>query len=211
MKITADLIQGASQTINAIKERQLDLRGYKISTIENMGATLDFFDAIDLSDNEIVKLGNFTQLKRLKTLIINSNRISKIQKGLGPSLPSLENLMLMNNKITELSELDNLSDCKKLLRLSLVNNLVTQVKNYRMCVISRIPSLRILDFQRIKKKERDEAAKLYGPSNLVSIEEKPLDKKERLKLELEKATTIEEVNRIAALLKTTEAEVKAAS
>jgi len=203
MKITADLIQSANQCINAIKERELELKGYKISVIENMGATLDFFDAIDISDNEINKLGNFTILKRLKTLILNSNRIAKIQNNMGSDLPNLENLMLMNNKINDLNEIDNLSDCKKLLRLSLGNNLVTQVKNYRLYVIARIPSLRILDFQRIKKKERDEAAKLFGPNKapLQPEEVKPMDKKERLKMEIEKATTLEEINRIETLLK----------
>lgn len=56
MKISAELIQGANQSINAIKDRELDLRGnsflqvgvkylivikgYKIPLIENMGATL---------------------------------------------------------------------------------------------------------------------------------------------------------------------------
>ncbi|KAK1327900.1 hypothetical protein QTO34_012809 [Cnephaeus nilssonii] len=33
--------------------------GYKIPVIENLGATLDQFDAIDFSDNEIRKLDGF--------------------------------------------------------------------------------------------------------------------------------------------------------
>lgn len=40
------------------------IQGYKIAYIENMGATLDFFDMIDLSDNEIIKLGNFAYLQK---------------------------------------------------------------------------------------------------------------------------------------------------
>ena len=40
MKITAELIQQSPQFTNPLNERQLDLRGYKITTIENMGATL---------------------------------------------------------------------------------------------------------------------------------------------------------------------------
>lgn len=49
--------------------------GYKIPVLENLGATLDQFDTIDLSDNEVRKLDGFPLLKRLKTLLINNNRI----------------------------------------------------------------------------------------------------------------------------------------
>lgn len=49
--------------------------GYKIPQIENMGATSDQFDAIDLSDNDIRKLDGFPLLNRLKCLLLNNNRI----------------------------------------------------------------------------------------------------------------------------------------
>eukprot|EP00961_Rhodomonas_salina_P183850 2481876-Rhodomonas_salina.1 len=39
-----------------MKEREIKLRAYKIPAIENLGATQDQFDTIDLSDNEIRKL-----------------------------------------------------------------------------------------------------------------------------------------------------------
>ena len=43
VKITVDLIEQCAQYTNAVKEREIDLRGYKISLIENMGATLVSF------------------------------------------------------------------------------------------------------------------------------------------------------------------------
>lgn len=49
--------------------------GYKIPVIENLGATLDQFDTLDFSDNEVRKLDGFPLLRRLKTLLMNSNRI----------------------------------------------------------------------------------------------------------------------------------------
>ena len=145
MKITNELIQYSNQWVNPIYERQLDLKGNKFSTIENLGATLDFFNCIDLSDNEISRLSNFSLLKKLTSLLICNNRIQKIA-DLSHSLPNLQNLMLTNNKIQDLSELDNLSNCSRLLRLCLINNQVTQHKDYRLYVISRIPSLKVLDF-----------------------------------------------------------------
>lgn len=49
--------------------------GYKIPLIENLGATLNQFDSIDFSDNEIRKVDNFPLLPRLKSLLFNNNRI----------------------------------------------------------------------------------------------------------------------------------------
>lgn len=43
--------------------------------IEHLGATLDQFDSLDLSDNDIRKLDGFPLLKRLNTLLLNHNPI----------------------------------------------------------------------------------------------------------------------------------------
>lgn len=40
MRITVELIQRSHQALNALNERELCLRGLKISVIENLGATL---------------------------------------------------------------------------------------------------------------------------------------------------------------------------
>lgn len=38
------------------------------------------FDSIDLSDNAVVKLEGFPRLHRLKQLLLNNNRIARINK-----------------------------------------------------------------------------------------------------------------------------------
>jgi len=43
--------------------------------IENMGATMDQFDTIDLTDNDIRRLDGFPLLKRVKGLMLSNNRI----------------------------------------------------------------------------------------------------------------------------------------
>ncbi len=48
---------------------------YKIPLIENLGATLDQFDTIDFSNNEIRRVDNFPYLPRIKHLQFNNNRI----------------------------------------------------------------------------------------------------------------------------------------
>lgn len=49
--------------------------GYHIPQIENLGATLDQFDTIDFSDNDLRKLDGFPYLPRIKSLLLNNNRI----------------------------------------------------------------------------------------------------------------------------------------
>uniref|UniRef100_A0A8C6Z7V2 Small nuclear ribonucleoprotein polypeptide A' n=1 Tax=Nothoprocta perdicaria TaxID=30464 RepID=A0A8C6Z7V2_NOTPE len=148
VKLTAELIEQAAQYTNAVRDRELDLRGYKIPVIENLGATLDQFDAIDFSDNEIRKLDGFPLLRRLKTLLMNNNRICRIGEGLEQALPCLTELVLTNNNIAELVKF--LYDTYLL--CSVLRNPVTNKKHYRLYVIHKVPQVRVLDFQKVKLK-----------------------------------------------------------
>ncbi|KAJ7071496.1 leucine-rich repeat-domain-containing protein [Mycena amicta] len=100
MKLTPELLAQANSFINPIKERQLDLRGYKIPTIENLG-------------------------------------------------------------VTRLGDLEPLKELRKLKYLSLLGNPVREKKWYREWLAWRIPGLRVLDFQRIRDKERQTAKALF--------------------------------------------------
>ncbi|KAL3609612.1 hypothetical protein D5086_000632 [Populus alba] len=162
VRLTADLIWKSPHFFNAIKERELDLRGNKIPVIENLGATEDQFDTIDLSDNEIVKLENMPYLNRLGTLIINNNRITRINPNIGEYLPKLHTLVLINNRLVNLAEIDPLASLPKLHFLSLLDNNITKKPNYRLYVIHKLKSLRVLDFKKVKGKERAEAEHLFA-------------------------------------------------
>lgn len=162
VRLTADLIWKSPHFFNAIKERELDLRGNKIAVIENLGATEDQFDTIDLSDNEIVKLENFPYLNRLGTLLLNNNRITRINPSIGEFLPKLHSLVLTNNRLLNLAEIDPLASFPKLQFLSLLDNNITKKPNYRLYVIHKLKSLRVLDFKKVRQKERVEAANLFA-------------------------------------------------
>ncbi|XP_045564670.1 U2 small nuclear ribonucleoprotein A' [Salmo salar] len=161
VKLSAELIEQAAQYTNPVRDRELDLRGYKIPVLENLGATLDQFDTIDFSDNEIRKLDGFPLLKRLKTLLMNNNRICRVGENLEQALPSMRELILTSNNIQELGDLDPLASVKTLTLLSLLRNPVTNKKHYRLYVINKIPQIHVLDFQKVKLKERQEAEKMF--------------------------------------------------
>ncbi|KAJ8553536.1 hypothetical protein K7X08_024214 [Anisodus acutangulus] len=162
VRLTADLIWKSPHFFNAIRERELDLRGNKIPVIENLGATEDQFDTIDLSDNEIVKLENFPYLNRLGTLLMNNNRITRINPNIGEFLPKMHTLILTSNRLTNLIEIEPLASLPKLTFLSLLDNNITKRPNYRLYVIHKLKSLRLLDFRKVKQKERLEASNLFA-------------------------------------------------
>ncbi|XP_057414841.1 U2 small nuclear ribonucleoprotein A'-like [Lotus japonicus] len=172
VRLTADLIWKSPHFFNAIKERELDLRGNKIAVIENLGATEDQFDTLDLSDNEIVKLENIPYLNRLGTLLINNNRVTRINPNIGEFLPNLHTLVLTNNRIVNLVEIDPLASLPKLQFLSLLDNNITKKPNYRLYVISKLDSLRVLDFKKVKNKERLEAKNLFGSEEAIENAQK---------------------------------------
>jgi U2 small nuclear ribonucleoprotein A' len=161
MKLTPELLAQASSHLNPLKERQLDLRGYKIPAIENLGVTRDQHDAIDFTDNAIVTLGNLPLLKRLHSLFLANNRIQNISPSIHLSVPNLHTLVLTNNNISELGDLEALKELKHLKYISLLGNPVQEKKWYREWLAWRIPGLRVLDFQRIRDKERTQAKALF--------------------------------------------------
>ncbi|KAI0768585.1 L domain-like protein [Trametes elegans] len=161
VKLTPELIESVPSQLNPIKERQLDLRGYTIPAIENLGITKDQNDAIDFTDNSIIVLGNIPLLRRLRTLLLANNRISSISASLHLSVPNLTTLVLTNNNLVELGDLEPLKDVKSLQYLSLLGNPVREKRYYREWLAWRIPNLRVLDFQRIRDKERQAARALF--------------------------------------------------
>jgi len=165
MKLTPELIAQAPSALNPLKERQLDLRGHKIPAIENLGITKDQHDAIDFTDNAIITLGNIPLMRRLRTLLLANNRISILSQSLHLSVPNLTTLVLTNNSISELGDLEPLKDVKSLKYLTLLGNPVREKKWYRDWLVWRIPGLRVLDFQRIKDKERQQSKGLFLTSD----------------------------------------------
>jgi len=161
MKLTLELIAQSRSYINALKDRELDLRGNEIPVIENLGVTKDQHDTIDLTDNSITSLSNLPRLVRLRTLLLSNNAISTIQPSISTSTPNLTTLVLTNNALSELGDLEALSGCRNLTYLSLMGCPVREKKYYREWVVWVCKRVRVLDFQRIKDKERSQAKTLF--------------------------------------------------
>jgi len=167
MRLTADLINSSLSYLNPLKERELDLRGHKIPTIENLGVAGPQ-DAIDFTDNDIATISNFPLSPRLNTLLCARNRIQSVDRRIAEQLPNLTTLVLTANHVKELADLEGLNGCGALTHLSLLENPVTRKEHYRLYLIWSIPSLRFLDFQRVREVEREQARELFGAADAPS-------------------------------------------
>jgi U2 small nuclear ribonucleoprotein A' len=163
MRLTAEVVdQYGDVLFTPALERELRLRQLQVAVIENLGCTKNLFDSIDLSDNEIVLVAgaSFPKLSRLRTLILNNNRIAKIGDGLKQQLPALENLILTRNNLASFEDIQCLGELNaNLLRISLMGNPVSRLPGYREFMIEMLPNLRSLDFTKITQKERSAALK----------------------------------------------------
>jgi len=163
MRLTTELIQSSLSYLNPLKERELDLRGHKIPAIENLGVAGPH-DAIDFTDNDIQLLGNFPLSPRLRTLLLARNRIAAVQPTLANALPNLHTLVLTANNFAELADLDVLGNFGALTHLVLLENPVTRKEHYRSWILYRCPSVRFLDYKKVKDVERQKAKELFGTS-----------------------------------------------
>eukprot|EP00028_Trichosphaerium_sp_Am-I-7-wt_P005824 CAMPEP_0168533668 /NCGR_PEP_ID=MMETSP0405-20121227/17262_1 /TAXON_ID=498012 /ORGANISM="Trichosphaerium sp, Strain Am-I-7 wt" /LENGTH=159 /DNA_ID=CAMNT_0008559869 /DNA_START=373 /DNA_END=852 /DNA_ORIENTATION=+ len=102
---------------------------------------------------------------------MNNNKVARVAAGLGESIPALETLVLTNNSVVNLADLDALAEFKKLEMLSLLQNPVQQKKHYRLYLIHKIPSLRVLDFRKVRQREREAAASLFGGEDGGDLEQ----------------------------------------
>jgi U2 small nuclear ribonucleoprotein A' len=73
--------------------------------------------------------------------------------------------------IKELGDLEFLKDIPSLVTLSLLGNAVQTRPHYRAYLISKLPNLRVLDFQKVKKQERQEAEELFESPEGVALNE----------------------------------------
>jgi U2 small nuclear ribonucleoprotein A' len=108
----------------------------------------------------------------VRTLLLARNRIAAVQPSLPAAVPNLRNLVLAGNSLGELADLDVLARFARLTHLVLVDNPVTKKEHYRYWVLWRCPTVRFLDYQKVKDAERAKAKELFGsteaPTELAS-------------------------------------------
>uniref|UniRef100_A0A3Q2NYT7 Leucine-rich repeat-containing protein C10orf11 homolog n=1 Tax=Fundulus heteroclitus TaxID=8078 RepID=A0A3Q2NYT7_FUNHE len=158
-------------------------------------------EVLDLSYNILDEYPFLIKLKKLSTLILDSNNYTSHVKF--PYMPSITALCINKNKINNLpvfvEEIRRKFPNIKI--LSMMNNeaapsyfnggSLSQYTDYRHYVISQIPGLEILDDTEVLEKERVQARKTYRlqQSNLSSRRKKDESSRKRTHMQ-RKADTI---------------------
>ena len=213
MRLTSNLLAESLQLMNPSEDRMLVLRANKISVIENLELTKDQYACIDLSSNDIARLDGVPRLPHLRTLLLSDNKVVRISASSIDNVPNLISLILTRNHLGSLHAIQPLFRLQKLERLSLLDNPVTELADYRKIILKMIPSLKFLDFEKVTKKEREEAASMEEihsegmevdefarPEKLVLTPAMSL----KLRRLIEEARTLEEISRLENALKTGE-------
>lgn len=161
MRITAELItELVEHRMNDLGERELCLGGLGLVALEHLGAARNDFDAYDLSNNRIRRLENFPRVTRLTSLYVSNNLVDSLDvNNLQHNVPHLQRLVLSHNAVANFKFLQDLAAaCPKIEFLSLVGNPITRRPHYRLAVVHLLPSVKCLDFVKVKQSERKQAA-----------------------------------------------------
>ncbi|KAM9938130.1 hypothetical protein OXX80_002358 [Metschnikowia pulcherrima] len=224
-KLTPTAVQNGPNVVSPEGLSTLSLRNRRILYIENLEFTNDAFSVIDLTNNEIVELSGIPKLINLEVLLLANNNISRV----GSVAPcGLRSLSLMNNNLSTFSEIAKLRPLNSLENVVMIGNKITGEHHYRLFIIWLFPRLKTLDCQKVKPKERTAAEELFGPDfetrlpaadvllngentaepvskdvRLMETTMRKLSPEEKAVLvkELERATSMEEIERISKALK----------
>ncbi|EGD79383.1 hypothetical protein PTSG_09793 [Salpingoeca rosetta] len=128
------------------------------------------YKSLDLSHNRVSKLHSLKTFTNLESLVLDNNKIGTHVQF--PFLPHLTRLWLNNNEVDNLVIfIDKVAvQFPKLKELSMLNNPAApsffnggtkdEYHAYRLYVISRIPTLEVLDQSKVTVEERKAAVKM---------------------------------------------------
>jgi U2 small nuclear ribonucleoprotein A' len=80
----------------------------------------------------------------------------------------LTSLVLTENELSNIDALRPLQPLVHLTRLAVVDNPIMQLPDARLAIIHLLPQLRVLNFQRVRQRERAAAKAKFGESKLPS-------------------------------------------
>lgn len=162
MRLTAQVINEAPEILNPEGKLTLLLRDLQITELENLAITQNKYQVIDLSNNDLISLGNIPKrFNNLQCLLLSNNNISYIDDESFSLDNHITSITLFNNNIYKFQK--SFKDkFPKLETLILLGNPITEMENYRYFIIWLIPSLKVLDFKKVKQAERKTSEDMFG-------------------------------------------------
>ncbi|XP_038053450.1 leucine-rich repeat-containing protein 72-like [Patiria miniata] len=165
MSATAELIK-LEMHANGIRKdldvTQLYLAQRNLEAVDTLGC-YKHLNELWLNGNKLRLVTCLKDNLQISHLYLQDNELVSISKAVG-HLSCLKVLMLHNNQLTKLGETVNeMKNMQALHTLNLYHNPLAQEKEYRLHVIFRVPSLKLLDREEVQPSERAEANQRYKP------------------------------------------------
>ena len=190
MRLTQPLLQDCVVYQNALKESSVNLDHLGLVDA-NISITDDIYRCINLQSNILSQL-IVPSFQRLTTLLLSNNKLTKVII----KAPNLRIISLNGNLFRDIDDVDISS--KVLTNMTLHDTPLETIEHYRLLVIRKFPSLHILDYHKIKQRERLSTVSI--DTNIV--EQEPVEdvRLVKLKEQLINASTLDEIQQIEQLI-----------
>ncbi|XP_044150909.1 leucine-rich repeat-containing protein 61 [Bufo gargarizans] len=151
-RITPEMLKSKTGEFDLESILFLKLRGLGLQDLGCIGECLNL-ERLDLSDNNFTHLAPLSSLKQMVALNLSSNRISSLEP-----LASCDNLQTLNVAGNLLCSFESLQCLKGLRRLESIrlrdpvynlSNPLCANGSYRVAVMDTIPSVRVIDGERV--------------------------------------------------------------
>jgi len=138
-------------------------RGFdKLGGFEN----LVNLEVLDASRNRLTYIGGLENNFRIKRLYLNDNKIFTLRGNSVAVMKFVEILELSNNNLRDLQKvLSRLEHMRFMEQLELKGNPCCEEPDYRLHVLNKIPSLKVLDSHEITTEERRKTKVMFGYDN----------------------------------------------
>ncbi|KAK7199621.1 U2 small nuclear ribonucleoprotein 40K [Novymonas esmeraldas] len=175
MRLTMDLVRRAPQFTNTMLQREIDLRGLRISSLDEHVLVLldDSFDVVNLTANALAALEYFPtrsagkdgRMCRVTTLIAHRNEVQRVSvASCVLALPNVVHFLADRNRLGQTRDLCFLKQWKKLEVVSLEDNPVWESNSngfdrekLRAFLVFLCPRLKLINYQRVTQADRERA------------------------------------------------------
>ncbi|XP_061075381.1 leucine-rich repeat-containing protein 23 isoform X1 [Conger conger] len=138
----------------------LELRGNRLESTD--GIYLPNLRKLYLAQNGIKRLEGLDRLEHLTTLHLRDNQLETLD-GINSNMKALQYLNIRGNQVSSPRALVSLVEVMNTLKsLVLTENPLSEIEDYRLFVLSRLPMLERLDKEQITPEEREETKERHG-------------------------------------------------
>lgn len=132
----------------------LEMRSNKLTSTANCGSPN--LETLFLAQNQITTISDLEGCSRLNTLHLRENNLEKLD-GFGPDMAALATVNLRLNNVSLISEVEKLKCLSSLTNLTLAENPISEMDDYRIEVLMVLPQLQKLDKEEYTEEEKREA------------------------------------------------------